>query len=122
MRIGLLQKSENVLPAELQLVETRLSFVPYINYLQKRIKDERDVRATLFRFILRRFEQHPELLASDVNITNFAKYNDVIPLIEDTVFPLIHDDNESMFALSEPLSPKIFYCTEAFYKVCFEFS
>jgi len=120
MRIGLLQKSENVLPAELQLVETRLSFVPYINYLQKRIKDERDVRATLFRFILRRFEQHPELLASDVNITNFAKYNDVIPLIEDTVFPLIHDDNESMFALSEPLSPKIFYCTEAFYKVCFD--
>ncbi|WP_153800327.1 GAF domain-containing protein [Foetidibacter luteolus] len=101
-------------------METKLSFLPYINYLRHKIVDERDIRATLYRFILRRFERHPELLRGEVYLNNFAQYNDVIPLIEDTVFPLIHEDDESMFALSEPLSPTIFYCTEAFYKLCFD--
>jgi len=101
------------------MVPSVLSFIPYIQLLQQKIKEEKGIHATLYRFILRRFERHPELLTAVVDKSRIKDYGDVLELIEDTVFPLIHENVESMFALSSPLSSEIFYCTDAFYNACF---
>lgn len=119
MKAGLLHVDEVVIEQN-KTIKTAVSFKKYIEFLKRKIAEEHNVKATLYRFILRRFERHPELMQDEVDVASLGKYGDLLELIQDTVTPLVKDDNEVMFALSVPVSPQFFYCSDALYNIAFD--
>lgn len=119
MKAGLLN-IDPVVAEQNETVQTVVSFKKYIEFLTEKIKQEHGIKATLYRFILRRFERHPELLKEEIDVAKLDKYGSLLQLIQDTVSPLVKDDNKALFGLSVPMAPQIFYCSEALYSIAFD--
>jgi GAF domain-containing protein len=121
MKAGILNIDEVVIEQN-ALIPSVVSFKKYISFLERKIAEERGIKSTLYRFILRRFERHPELMQDEVDIAKLSRFTDILELVQDTVSPLVNDDNKTLFALSVPLSPQLFYCTDALYAIAFDSS
>ncbi len=119
MKAGILNIDE-VVTEQNALIPSIVSFKKYISFLLQKITEEHGIKSTLYRFILRRFERHPELMQDEVDIAQLSKFTSILELVQDTVSPLVNDDNKTLFALSVPLSPQLFYCTDALYAVAFD--
>ncbi|HEY6901851.1 MAG TPA: hypothetical protein VI233_14445, partial [Puia sp.] len=97
-----------------KIVDSCLSFRGFINYLKERRREEKTMRVKYLDFVIHHFEQR--LQGRDIiDIGEMKNYDDLLELIYSSVFPAIVDENESLWALSVPVTPTIFYGTEPFY-------
>lgn len=93
-----------------------LSFKKFIEHLRSRVKTEKTVRVKFYRFVLKKFEMHPELL-ENVPLNDIEKYQELLELIAASLLPFTYDENVHPWGLSVPLMPRIFYGTSALYKL-----
>ena len=93
-----------------------LSFKKFIEHLKKRIETEKTVRTKFYRFVLKKFELHPELSAN-IQLDETAKYEELLELVYASLLPFMSDEKENLWGLSMPLMPRIFYSTDALYKL-----
>ncbi|RFM28931.1 GAF domain-containing protein [Deminuibacter soli] len=119
MKAGMLHIDDVVIEQN-NTIKTVVSFTKYIRFLQERIASEKGIKGTLYRFILRRFERHPELMQEEIDLSVLSQYSTLLELIQDTVSPLVKDDNKSLFGLSVPIAPQLFYCSDALYNIAFD--
>ncbi|MBS1663139.1 MAG: GAF domain-containing protein [Bacteroidetes bacterium] len=97
-----------------KIVDSCLSFRGFINYLKERRREEKTMRVKYLDFVIHHFEQR--LQGKDIlSIEEMKDYDDLLELIYSSVFPALVDENESLWALSVPVTPTIFYGTEPFY-------
>jgi hypothetical protein len=98
------------------LKSTALSFAKFIEHLRCRVKTDQTVRAKFYRFVLRKFEMHPEL-SHAVQLHEIRKYEELLELTAASLLPFTYDENNHLWGLSAPLLPRIFYGTDALYKL-----
>jgi hypothetical protein len=96
-------------------VPSVVSFAPYINFLKGQLLGSNGMKAKFYRFIIRKFEQHPVLLEPITDLTILAGYNDVLHLVDTTIFPLVYEEENNLFALTPPLTFEMFYFSKAMY-------
>ncbi|HLA59269.1 MAG TPA: hypothetical protein VK622_10930, partial [Puia sp.] len=73
------------------------------------------IKIPYFKWIIRKFKRYPEL-SNNVPLENLSKYEEMLELVSTCLLPLAADEN-SLWALSSPLSPQIFYSTDAFHEL-----
>jgi hypothetical protein len=97
-------------------LEIKLSFKPFINYLQKRVDEEGTVKKEIYKYVLQKFNSI-DTLQEVVRIEETEKYKDELALAYSMLVPIITDEQEYLWAMSLPLRPTIFYGTDAFYSL-----
>src|SRR6185436_2716656 len=83
-------------------IEISLSFVPLLNYLKKRLKTERTMKAEYYRFIIDRFERE-QGWKSEIPLNELAKYRELFELTFLVLTPLAEDEEELFWGLSTPI-------------------
>lgn len=95
-------------------IDIKLSFRPFINYLQKRVDDEGTVKKEIYKYVLQKFTSHEEF-KEPIALEDTQKYTDELALAYSMLVPIITDEKEYLWAMSLPMRPTIFYGTDAFY-------
>jgi len=98
------------------VVNSSLSFKKFTEHIECRLEAEQTVRTKFYRYVLKKFKLHPEL-GKTIDLSEIEKYNQLFELIYACLLPFVSDENNSLWGLSVPIVPKIFYGTNALYKV-----
>ncbi|WP_183559722.1 GAF domain-containing protein [Mucilaginibacter sp. SP1R1] len=95
-------------------VDTCLSFNPFVEHLQERIKNEKTLKSEFYKYVLNKFEQDTCI---DLAICpeNAESYREMLELIYSILTPPILNEKEFFWALSTPVPEKIFFSTDAFF-------
>lgn len=96
-------------------IDTALSFKPFMAFLQKRIEEEKTVKADFFKQVLAKFEAAN--LPDELTIPQFYEQQELLETFYATVAPVLSAEEELLWALWVPVQPIIVYGTEAFYTV-----
>lgn len=96
------------------LPEIQLSFKHFINYLKNRIENEESVKKEFFNYVLQRFLSI-EKLSGHLLPEEIIQYKEELTLVYSLLMPVIAEEEKSYWALGLPLSPSVFYGTNAFY-------
>lgn len=96
-----------------QIVESALSFKPFLQTLSERVSSETSEKKKFYEFILNKFEENG--LASDrIEPEDVVNKKDILDLIFAALTPLITAEKDYLWALGTPVPEAIFYCTDAF--------
>ncbi|MCW3089749.1 MAG: hypothetical protein JWP81_818 [Ferruginibacter sp.] len=96
-------------------VPSYVSFAPYIDFLRKQLSVADGMKANFYRFIIRKFEQHPILLQPIEDLMIMGEHNDLLRLVDATIFPLVYEEDNNLFALTPPMTFEMFYYSKAMY-------
>lgn len=100
-----------------QLVESHISFVPFVRFMKEKAQTADGARAAYYTELVRHFESNPELqqpLKEDVDI---AQYQDYLDLLTAAVFPVTMDDSQDIYGIGVPHRFAIFYYSDKFRKI-----
>jgi hypothetical protein len=95
-------------------IKKTLSFRRFIDYIKKRISDEKTIKKEYFEFVLAKLTADPAFLGN-IDLKDIARFEEQLNLIYGIMLPPVADEKEVLWALSTPLDPKIFFGTSAFY-------
>jgi len=97
-----------------ELLDSRLSFRGFINFLKERRREEGTMRVKFLDYVIQHFEQR--LQGKDlIELDELNQYGDLLELIYTCISPAISDESELVWALAVPVRPTVFYGTEPFY-------
>ncbi|RPE14157.1 hypothetical protein EGT74_11815 [Chitinophaga lutea] len=100
-----------------ELIDSHISFVPFIRFMKEKAAHAEGARAAYFQEIVRHFESNPALqqpLREDIDIANYQEYLD---LLTATVFPITMDESRDIFGIGVPYRFAIFYYSERFRQI-----
>ncbi len=97
-----------------------LSFVHFFDYLRQQKAQENTIKKHFFEFILDQADHHPEW-QQDIEVESSADKKLLYELVYAAVVPSISDEKSYLWALAHPLSPILFYGTDAFYALLKKF-
>lgn len=95
-------------------VDTCLSFNPFVEHLQERVKTEKTLKSEFYRYVLNKFETDT-CIDLDMHPEDAEKYREMLELIYSILTPPILNEKEFFWALSTPVPEKIFFSTDAFF-------
>lgn len=96
------------------VINASLSFIPYLNYLKKRIEDPTQQFADFYRHVINRFEACPEMLQPLQNRDLFEKNEDLFQLVASTIFPVSRDADLQYYAFGTPYKFQIFFYSKSY--------
>ena len=97
-------------------IDVTLSFGKYIRFLKARIDEETTIRKGFFQLILDKLETSPAF-GKPISVTEIGKYEEQLSLVCGTLIPPMTAEKNVLWALGMPLSPAVFYGTDALYAV-----
>ncbi|MEO5684631.1 MAG: GAF domain-containing protein [Chitinophagaceae bacterium] len=97
-------------------VESYVCFKKFIDFLEEKVQTDKSIRVHFFRFVLDKIRSYPALIKG-VPVAETAQYDEVLELVAAAVIPLIEDENEILFGLTNGILPQVFYGSNAFYNV-----
>jgi hypothetical protein len=92
-----------------------LSFNPFLEYLKKRLQNERTVKTEYYRHIIERFTENPSW-KTGLPAHDLTAYKELFEIVYFVLTPLAADDRENMWGLSTPVPTTLFYSTESLSK------
>jgi hypothetical protein len=92
-----------------------ISFNKFIEFLKTNIRSGPSIKIPYFKWIVKKFKKLPEL-SRNIPIEKISAYEEMLELVSTCLLPLAADE-KSLWALSSPLSPEIFYSTDGFYEL-----
>jgi hypothetical protein len=97
-------------------LDVGLTFRGFVRFLKKRRQQETSMKAKFLDFMIHHFE---ERLGDKVflELEEMQQYDDLLELMYTCIFPAVADEKDSLWALSVPVTPTVFYGTDAFYNV-----
>jgi hypothetical protein len=95
------------------IIDTRLSFRPFIAYLEERVKKEITLKSRVYEFALQQFRDEPTC-TSDIEIEDVNKFDKLLEIIYTILSPVTADEKKYLWALAAPMSKNIFYGTDAY--------
>ncbi|NIJ53142.1 GAF domain-containing protein [Dyadobacter arcticus] len=101
-------------PLGIQQIDTSISFVPFIDFLERKTDQETTVKRTFFEMVLARLKAKPEFSAI-IPLEDIGKYKEELSLIYGMLMPPIADEKDVCWAMSAPVNPVVFYGTSGFY-------
>lgn len=103
----------------IQLLDSHLSFKGFIDYLKERKVREKTMKVKYLEFLINHFE-HRLRGNYRIEVEQAGQYEDLLELMYSTIFPAIADESQSLWALSVPLKPIMFYGTNPFYEMLWD--
>lgn len=97
-------------------VEIELTFRHFISYLEKIIIEEDTVKRNFFKFVLKKFKSKKQLSGS-LTPQDVVKYKDELTLAYSLLMPVITREENEYWALGTPLTPSVFFGTNAMYRL-----
>ena len=97
-------------------VNTQLSFKPFLDYVRMRLQDRDSIKKEIYKLILEKFAQYPELEA-EVKLEDTGKYIELLNLLYMVLSTVVEDEKEVLWGISVPVTPKIFYGSNALYQL-----
>ncbi|KAA5536472.1 GAF domain-containing protein [Taibaiella lutea] len=97
-------------------VDAALSVVPFVNHLKERIKSRRDVRSQQLSYILDRLQSFPHW-EDDITLDKLDSFAGIFELIHLSLAAPLTDENETLWALTLPFKPQLFYGTNAIFNL-----
>jgi hypothetical protein len=97
-------------------VDAALSVVPFVNHLKERIKSRQDVRSQQLSYILDRLQSFPHW-EEDITLDKLESFAGIFELIHLTLAAPLTDENETLWALTVPFKPQLFYGTNAIFNL-----
>lgn len=113
MQSNLLYISDGVKDNILSDLEINLSFNKFTDYLKKRIAEEDSVKKSFFQLALDKFNSTNQTGAQILD--DPRKYSEELSLIYNMLVPIMNNETELLWAICLPLTPVVFYGTDAFY-------
>jgi len=95
-------------------LDVGLSFTGFINFLKQRRLVEKTMRVKFLDMVIHFFEERLQGRNS-VSLEEIGGYGELLELMFMAIFPPLADEQETAWALSVPVTPVIFYGTDAFY-------
>lgn len=97
-----------------QPVHSRLSLLPFINFLSEKISTGSGLQVIRLTYILKKIK---ELLGEEpeIQLDKINDYHELFELIYMTLSSAITDENKDLWALAIPFAPHMFFGTNAMY-------
>ena len=96
-----------------------LSFKPFLDYIRERMDDAETIKKEIYQLILHRFAKYPEL-EEEVKLEDTEKYADLLALLYISLSTVVEDEKNVLWGISVPVTPVIFYGSDALYKLMSE--
>jgi len=112
-----------VLTAESRITETlpetgsKISFIPFINYLKEKQSVADDLRSQFYNYLVRRFEEEPALLQPVKDVNVLKDHAELLQLLSTVLFPLISEPEKNSFTLAAPYQFSVFHYSDPFRKL-----
>src|SRR5437016_2583963 len=113
----------NILAAEPELtkalpnVDSKISFLPFINYLKEKYLSLTDTRADFYKYLIKKFEAEPILLKPIEDVKVLEQHADLLELLCTSLFPVVSEHEKNSFALAAPYQFRVFYYSDSFRKL-----
>ena len=114
-----LLKAEPTITCMLPLVTSKISFLPFINYLKEKRTEVSETKEKLYGYLIKKFESEPALLDID-DVEIIHQHADLMELLTTSLFPVIAIDHRHIFALAAPYQFSVFYYSDHFRKIFFD--
>jgi hypothetical protein len=102
---------------QLPLVDSRISFHPFINYLKDKLTERSDTRSRIYNYLIEKLEAEPALLQAEVNCNVLEENSDLLELLGTTLFAVVSEQEKNMFTMAEPYRLNIFNYSTPFRKL-----
>jgi hypothetical protein len=97
-------------------IDSKLSFLPFINHLKQKAAGSSDIRAGFYNYLIQKFEAEPALLKPIEDVAVLSDNYDLLELLTTSLFPIV-SDQEHIFTLTVPYQFTIFNYSNAFGKL-----
>jgi hypothetical protein len=92
------------------------SFGPFIRFLKEKQDKSTDIRVKFYRYLVKKFEQQPELLQPFDNVAILEEHDDLVQLLRMSLLPLATNTEDVPMALAFMQPSTVFYYTPLFKK------
>ncbi|HZI53501.1 MAG TPA: hypothetical protein VFD56_07360, partial [Chitinophagaceae bacterium] len=96
-------------------IDSKISFLPFIDYLKEKSSATSDIRTGFYRYLIQKFESEPKLMQPLENTSVLNDNEDLLELLTTSLFPLV-SDSERIFSLAMPYHYTIFNYSDSFGK------
>jgi hypothetical protein len=90
------------------------SFGPYIRFLKTRMENSTDIRAKFYRYIIKKFQQQPDLCVPFTDVTSLEQHDDLVQLLIMSLIPLATNQDSVPMALAFMQPGCLFYYSKSF--------
>src|SRR5688572_347212 len=106
--------------ASLPVINSRISFRPFIDYLKNKRSTVSGTKGRLYNFLINKFESEPSLSQPIEDIDVINKHAEFMELLTTSLFPVVGDEEKHNFALAAPYQFNVFYYSDNFRKLFFD--
>ena len=92
------------------------SFGPYVLFLKQKMEESSVTVAKFYRYLIKKFQQHPLLLIPFKNVNVLEEHAELIELLQMSLSPLSHNSEDLPMALAFMQPDCLFYFTPSFKK------
>jgi len=114
-----LLQAEPTITCMLPLVTSKISFLPFMNYLKEKRSEVSETKQKLYSYLIKRFESEPSLWRID-DVEIIHQHADLMELLTTSLFPVVGKDHHHIFALAPPYQFSVFYYSDYFGKIFFD--
>jgi len=94
------------------LLESHLSFGPFIRSLKERAENTTDIRGTFYKYIIEKFEANPATMQPIACTEDLAQYKEYVDLVIAAIFPVTSDPEKDIYGLGVPARLELFYYSD----------
>src|ERR1044072_944253 len=112
--LNLLYGNESMIAA--QGLDIKLTLEPLKNFLEERAQGSQNIKSTFIGFVLEQFKKHPDL-HEELTLPGLMERRELLDMIYAALSVSVEDEKDQLWALCAPLTPLIFYGTDAIYSL-----
>lgn len=101
-------------PYGMTRIDTSISFRKYVDFLKDITAKETTIRKSFFEMVIEKLESNPDFL-NNIPLDKIGDFEEQLSLAYGMLIPPVADEKNVLWALSTPISPIVFYGTDAFY-------
>src|ERR1044072_7596194 len=84
------------------VIESRISFAPFVRYLKEKAARGEDTRATYYQKLVDKFEQPPTALVPFKGPEEVAAHQELLDIVAANVFPVTADMDKKIYGIGTP--------------------
>ena len=93
------------------------SFAPFIRFLKQKQDKSHDIREKFYRYLVKKFEHHPELSFPFTDYSVLEAHDELVQLLRMSLLPLASNSDEVPMALAFLQPSSLFYYTKKFKEI-----
>ena len=112
--LNLLSGNDAVIASE--GLDIKLTLEPLKNYLEEKAQGSRNFKSTFIEFVLEEFRKHSDL-SDGLTLPKLMERRELLDMIYAALSVSVEDEKDHLWALCSPITPLIFYGTDAIYSL-----